>query len=220
MVSDSPEFQIPAVVTFPATIGAGDSLVLPVRFQPTSFGPKFGTIVIHSDDPISPHAVSVSGYAPSGILTVTGSTQFGAVEFGVRVQQVVTICNTGECTLHVTRVAFRPLCGCEGEYDESGCGCGDTPARTDCCDQRCSHFKLINNPFPATLRPGSCLSLPIEYTPRCNPPRCCELEIVSDDPNTPVKVLYVNGRLRRTLASALKCWGAAELREMLEAGGG
>jgi hypothetical protein len=76
---------------------------------------------------------------------------------------------------------------------------------------------LIKNPFPATLHPGSCLPLEVQYTPRSETPRCCELVIESDDPVTPSKTLYVGGHLRRTLASSLKCWAAAELREWLQA---
>ena len=51
------------------------------------------------------------------------------------------------------------------------------------------HWKLINNPFPAALHPGSCLSVVIRYkaTEKC--PICCELVITSDDPVTPVKTL-------------------------------
>ena len=45
--------------------------------------------------------------------------------------------------------------------------------------------------FPATLHPGSCLSLVIRYkaTEKC--PRACELIITSDDPDTPVKTMEV-----------------------------
>ena len=53
------------------------------------------------------------------------------------------------------------------------------------------HWKLVNNPFPATLHPGSCLGLLLRYkaTEKC--PRACELVITSDDPATPVKTLDV-----------------------------
>ena len=53
------------------------------------------------------------------------------------------------------------------------------------------HWKLINNPFPATLHPGSCLGVVIRYkaTERC--PVACELVIKSDDPDDPVKTLDV-----------------------------
>jgi hypothetical protein len=53
------------------------------------------------------------------------------------------------------------------------------------------HWRIIRNPFPATLYPGSCLNLVIRYkaTEKC--PRCCELVIKSDDPEMPVKELDV-----------------------------
>ncbi|MGH7049534.1 MAG: hypothetical protein ACREE5_02685, partial [Acetobacteraceae bacterium] len=53
------------------------------------------------------------------------------------------------------------------------------------------HWKLINNPFPATLAPGSCLGVVIRYkaTEKC--PIACELVIESDDPAMPVKTLDV-----------------------------
>ncbi|HUI83321.1 MAG TPA: hypothetical protein VL240_03810, partial [Candidatus Binatia bacterium] len=55
--------------------------------------------------------------------------------------------------------------------------------------RKSSHWKLLNNPFPATLHPGSCLGVVIRYraTEKC--PRACELVIESDDPATPVRTL-------------------------------
>lgn len=217
--STSPEFIPPGVHTYPLVIAAGSSAQVQIRFQPTSFGPKSATLTVASDDPSGAQTLAVSGFAPSGELAISGSTQFGGVELGDRVQQTLSVCNVGKCDLHVTRVAFKPLCGCEGEHDESNCPpCGHGHDHHDkCkCDQRCSHFKLVNNPFPATLRPGSCLSVVIQFTARCEASRCCELIIESDDPTTPQKTLFVAGHLRRTLSSALKCWAAAELREWLQ----
>lgn len=68
------------------------------------------------------------------------------------------------CQLHVTDVAFRH----------------DNP-----------HWKLINNPFPATLKPGSCLSVIVRYHATEKFPRSCDLIITSDDPATPVKIVEV-----------------------------
>ena len=224
ITSSSPEFLPPGVQLYPIVIAAGSSAQVQIRFQPTSFGSKSAILTVVSDDPAGPATLRVSGFAPSGRLAITGSTQFGGVELGHRVQQTLSVCNVGECDLHVTRVAFKPLCGCEGEHDESNCSCTHEHEHKhdhECkCDQRCSHFKLVNNPFPATLRPGSCLSIIIQFTPRCEASRCCELVIESDDPNTPEKMLFVGGHLRRTLSSALKCWAADELREWLQANGG
>jgi hypothetical protein len=86
------------------------------------------------------------------------------------------------------------------------------------CDQRCMNFTIVANPFTATLRPGSCLGVLVQYIPTCDSAACCELIIESDDPVTPEQTLFVTGHLRRTLRSALKCWAAQELHEILEAG--
>lgn len=225
ITSSSAEFLVPNVVSYPLTIEAGNSLQVPIRFQPTSFGPKFATLTVTSDDPGGPRSMNVSGNTPSGKLAISGTTQFGGIELGHRAQQTLSMCNVGACDLHVTQVAFKPLCGCEGEYDETGCthdhDCGCKHKHEtghECkCNQRCSHFKLLNNPFPETLRPGSCMSVLIQFTPHCETSRCCELVIESDDPSMPEKTLYVTGHMRRTLSSALKCWAAGELRDLLDA---
>jgi kumamolisin len=163
-ITTSGEFLAPEVVAYPLTIAPGDSLSLPIRFQPTSFGPKPGTLTVISDDPAGPRAITLSGNAPSGKLAVTGSLCFGGVKACGCAERTLSICNVGDCSLHVTGVAFK---------------------------RKSRHWKLINNPFPATLHPGSCLGVVVRYiaTEKC--PRCCELVITSDDPATPVKTLDV-----------------------------
>jgi Abnormal spindle-like microcephaly-assoc'd, ASPM-SPD-2-Hydin len=162
ITSTSAEFLVPEVLSFPLTIGPGDALPIPIRFAPTSFGAKSATITVNSNDPAGSHTVAVSGVAPSGKLTVTGSTCFGGVKACCPEERIIAICNTGDCKLHVTSVAFK---------------------------RKTKHWKLVNNPFPATLHPGSCLNLVIRYKADEKCPRCCELVITSDDPTTPVKVL-------------------------------
>lgn len=164
ITSSSAEFLVPNVLSYPLTIEAGGTLQLPIRFQPTSFGPKSATITVASDDPAGPRVVTVSGVAPSGKLAVTGSLCFGGVKACCRAERTLSICNVGDCDLHVTSVAFK---------------------------RKNPHWKLINNPFPATLHPGSCLGVVIRYkaTEKC--PICCELVIASDDPMTPIKTLDV-----------------------------
>ena len=70
-----------------------------------------------------------------------------------------------------------------GEVD-----CGIAQKTVSLCNV--GHFKLINNPFPATIRPGCCLGVVIQYRASCDP-ECCELVIQSDDPDQPTKVLDV-----------------------------
>ncbi len=164
IASSESEFVVPQVSVYPITIAAGGSLEVPIRFQPASFGSKTAKVTISSDDPTSPHTVTFSGFAPSGKLAVTGSMCFGGVRACCRAERTISICNVGDCDLHVTSVAFK---------------------------RKNRHWKLINNPFPATLHPGSCLSVVVRYkaTEKC--PVCCELVIMSDDPITPVKTLDV-----------------------------
>jgi hypothetical protein len=80
------------------------------------------------------------------------------------VERTISICNVGDCKLHVSSVAFK---------------------------HKNRHWKLINNPFPATLHPGSCLGVVIRYKATEKYPRSAELIITSDDPITPVKTVEV-----------------------------
>lgn len=162
--SSSGEFLIPQVLSYPLAIEGGDSLQVPIRFQPSSFGPKSATVTINSDDPAGPRIMAVSGKVPSGQLAVAGSTVFGGIKCGRRPQRTVSVCNVGDCNLHVTEVAFKH-------------------------ERR--HFRLINNPFPATLRPGSCLNVVIQYRATERVPKPCELVIKSDDPSTPIRCVEV-----------------------------
>jgi len=164
IASTSGEFLVPEVLSYPVTIASGDCLPVPIRFEPTKFGPAAGTIIVASDDPAGPKKINVSGDAPAGKLAVSGSLCFGGVKACCRAERTLSICNVGDCNLRVTSVAFK---------------------------RKSRYWKLINNPFPATLHPGSCLSVVIRYkaTERC--PVACELVIMSDDPLTPVKTLDV-----------------------------
>jgi photosystem II stability/assembly factor-like uncharacterized protein len=162
ITSDSPEFIVPEVLAYPITIGAGDALPVPIRLQPTSTGSQDATITVTSDDPASPATIHVSGEAPTGQLAVSGSTFFGGVSAHCYADRTVTITNIGECALHVTSVDVR------------------RPSR---------YWRILHNPFPATLRPGVSLAVTVQYhaTERCA--RITELEIHSDDPTTPDKSL-------------------------------
>lgn len=116
-----------------------------------------GTTV--SDQRAGLRRITELDHVPAGRVVVTGSTYFGEVDSGIA-RKVVSICNVGDCKLHVAKVDFS---------------------------RRRRHFKLVSNPFPATLQPGSCLGVLIEYRASCES-ECCELVIESDDPDHPVKM--------------------------------
>src|SRR5262249_22190571 len=67
------EFKTAGVMSFPLVIHAGDSLAVPIRFQPTSLGAKLANITVSSNDPTTPtKTVPVSGNVPPGDIRVTG----------------------------------------------------------------------------------------------------------------------------------------------------
>jgi hypothetical protein len=164
VVSSETEFVVPEVAAFPLLIGSGGSLALPVRFAPKSVGPKSATITIDSDDPAGPRKIAISGVAGGGQLTVTGSSVFGGVKCETTEQRTVSLCNTGDCDLLVTEVVLQ--------HGHPG-------------------FRLINDPAPVTVHPGSCLAVVIEYRAIEREPHPCQLLIKSDDPSEPVKLLDV-----------------------------
>ena len=159
--SDSTQFQVAGTVAFPLSIAPGGFLDVPVRFHPTSFGPHTANISVSSNDPISPtRVIAVSGNAPSGKVSVTGSTEFGDVCAGAQAEKTIKVNNIGTlCTLNVTSVAFEPAC---------------------------TEFTLVNNPFPAMVSHDSGLDVVIRFTPTSAGPKSCTLVIRSDDPNNPV----------------------------------
>ena len=164
ITSSSPEFLAPEVSSYPLTIKAGSAVEVPIRLAPTSFGAKAATITVVSDDPASPHTISLSGHAPSGTLAVTGLAYFGGVRCGRREFRTIAVCNVGDCDLHVSGVAFK---------------------------HRSKHWRLVHNPFPATLHRGSSLDVTIRYTALQAEPRPCQILISSDDPTCPVREIDV-----------------------------
>ncbi len=144
---------------YPVVISPDFCFPFQVQFTPTSTGPKSATLMISDNDPANPSlTVQATGKGVQGKIAITGSTEFGDVCPGSVTEKTVSVCNTGACDLHVSSVSFVPAC---------------------------PDFTLINNPFPATVSPNSCLNLVIQFTPTSAGPKSCNLVVTSDDPNTP-----------------------------------
>ena len=164
VISSSAAFVVPEVLSYPPSVAPGAALSLPIRFAPTSLGGKSGTLTVTSNDPAGPRRIDVTGDAPPGKLSVTGLTISAASS--------------------VARASNVP------------CHCA-TPAPANCMSprSRCAastrHSALISNPFPATLRPGSCLSVVLQYHAIEKEARACELVIHSDNSNAPITCLDV-----------------------------
>jgi hypothetical protein len=164
ITSSTSEFLVPEILSYPIAVPAGASVSLPIRFQPTSHNhtPPGADITVDSND--GSRSIRISGFAPSGKIAVTGSTFFGRIPACCREERAISICNTGDCKLHVFSVAFK---------------------------RKSRNWKLANNPFPATLHAGSCLGITIRYQATEKFARSCDLVITSDDPETPVKIVEI-----------------------------
>ena len=184
--SSDVSFVVPEVLKFPLTIEPGSGLDISLRFAPHTLGPASATITVVSDDPVGPATITVKGDVPAGKLTVAGSAVFNGVKCCKREQRRLEICNTGDCMLHVHRVALR-------------------------LHRR--HFRIIDNPFPAHLHPGSCLDVVIEYHAVQRAGKPCELVIESDDPHEPVRCVDVIAWTRWDCCEEHECDCHKEKRE-------
>jgi photosystem II stability/assembly factor-like uncharacterized protein len=157
----STDFSVLPNPPTPITISPNSHVDFTVQYNPATPGTQQATIRITSNDPGSPVVdLTATGTQVTPDIRVTGSTTFGDVCPGTLAERTVSVCNVGACNLHVTS------------------------ASVDCPD-----FTLVNNPFPATVSPDSCLNLVIRFTPTSPGPKSCTLTITSDDPDTPVITL-------------------------------
>jgi photosystem II stability/assembly factor-like uncharacterized protein/protein involved in polysaccharide export with SLBB domain len=171
ITSSSPDFTTPTVVAFPLIVGAGASIEVPIRFQPTSFGAKSAIITVTSDDPSGPKTVVVFGAAPAPRLTTVivdagnfGTISFGTISLGSFADLALTLSNSGNCTLSVTNII------------------SSIPG-----------FFLVPQvlSYPLTIGPGEALQVPIRAQPTTLGTIPGTFTVISDDPSGPHTVAVV-----------------------------
>ncbi len=157
------DFVAPAVLSYPLTIGAGDAVELPIRFQPTVLGAHAGTITVTSDDPAGPRTIRVSGTAPAPALAlvIADSGHFGKVCRGYFADQPLTLANSGRCPLTVTAISSS-----SPEF------VAPTVA-----------------PYPLVIGGGGSLSVPIRFAPDHHGRAHATITVISDDPAGPRTVV-------------------------------
>jgi hypothetical protein len=174
ITSNSGDFTVATAVSYPVSVGPGDSLQVAIRYKSANLGQDTGTITVTSNSQTSPiRNVSVSGNTPPGDLQVSGSTDFGNV-CTPGAEKALSLCNLGLCNVNIASVAL------EGP---SGGACND--------------FVIVNNPFaaPAPISKDFCAPITIRFTPSSVGAKQCTLRITSDDPDTPVVTRTVTGTL-------------------------
>jgi hypothetical protein len=107
---------------FPATVSHDSCNDLVIRFTPTSIGPKSCTLVINTDDPITPQiSLPVTGNTPAPVIDVPPDQGFPATVIqsvgSCTTGEPFPVSNTGKCPLTITNVAITDD---PAEYSLSG----------------------------------------------------------------------------------------------------
>lgn len=167
------DFSLPSGFA-PVVLESLNSIVMPVRFQPTEFvtaSPRTASVDVtnttaYSSDATVVDSTAVSGTVPPPDINVPANTgadpevEFGNVCAGAVVEKEIPVCNTGLCTLTVTSATLS---------DGAGGACDD--------------FTIVQNPFPSEVSHDFCMSVVVRYTPTETGEHSCVLTIVSDDPD-------------------------------------
>src|SRR5207245_44353 len=124
-------------LTFPLTLGAGQSSTLSVQFAPTATGSVSGSLSLVSNAPNSPSTIALSGTGVQPQLSVAPpSVSFGNVLVGSTGVQNLTLTNSGSANLTIA----------QGSVTGAG-------------------FTISGLTFPLTLAPGQSSSLSVQFAP-------------------------------------------------------
>jgi len=151
------------------TIKPGKTLTIKVVFKPTSGGSKSSTLEITSNDPDTPTIdIPLTGTAPFSAKTpdisvVQTTLDFGSVKVGKKVTKTLKITNNGSGDLLIT------LSGLEG---------------TDFSIQGSSSV---------TIKAKKSYSLKVLFTPKSAGLETANLEVSSNDPDTPTLEISLSG---------------------------
>jgi hypothetical protein len=147
-------------LSLPATVAAGQSVILDITFTPATTGNFSGSIAVLSNATNSPARITLSGTGGlARISVVPSSVSFGSVPVGVTNTQTLTLSNPGSASLAVTQVTAQ--------------GAG---------------FSLSGLVLPLSIAPGRSSSFNVRFTPAAAGTASGSLSIVSSPPNPPVTV--------------------------------
>jgi hypothetical protein len=167
VVLEDPDQPFQAVDIGSPMLAPGEQTTLELAFEPLALG-EFGTFLeVQSDDPHSPSRVILEGVGLGAELTVNGdSVDLGTVDLGCSATGTIELTNSGSAELTISQVTL------EGETED---------------------FALQVDELPATLAPGEGLSAAIDYAPTTEGSDAATINIVSDDPLSPERSLWVSG---------------------------
>jgi hypothetical protein len=153
-------------------IAPGGQQIVEIEFTPSSVGAKSAAFEIASDDPDTPTlAVPLTGEGVAGgtpdIAVDPAAHDYGMVAVGIGSTQAFTVENVGTADLNVSSTQL------------TGPDAGD--------------FAIVSGGGAFTLAPMAQQVIEVEFTPSSVGPKSADLEIASDDPDTPLLVVPLAG---------------------------
>jgi HYDIN/CFA65/VesB-like, Ig-like domain/Abnormal spindle-like microcephaly-assoc'd, ASPM-SPD-2-Hydin len=149
-------------LSFPATIGAGQSVSLVVQFRPTGAGGVSGFVTLADNVPGSPQAVILAGSgvaANANLIANPGSAVFGSVSLGSSSTQGITIENSGTTPITISAANI------------SGAG-----------------FTMSVLGAPQTINAGQSASFTAKFSPTSGGSASGTVSIVSNAQNSPLTI--------------------------------
>ncbi|MGN6795285.1 MAG: choice-of-anchor D domain-containing protein, partial [Streptosporangiaceae bacterium] len=165
IISSDTQFIAPQA-SYPILIAPGDSVSLPLRFQPAAFGAASATVTIITDSIVPDRSVRVNGTCPPPrlITFLPDAGKFGRVCACSFRDEPLTISNVGHCLLTVS--------GISSTSDE--------------------FLTPDIDVFPLTVAPGTATQVPIRFRPETNGRKSAIITVLSDDPAGP-RAIDVSG---------------------------
>lgn len=158
--ADSSVFQVIAPASLPATIAAGDSIVVRVRFAPTARRGYQAVMRANTDAIPATTNFTLTGRGIAPVIAGPTLAVVGATPVGSSIDEpAVAIRNLGDAPLTISALAI------------SGVHAGD--------------FSVAGPALPAIIAPGDSLQVRIRMEPNAAGTRSADLVVTSDDPFVP-----------------------------------
>ncbi|HEY1519300.1 MAG TPA: choice-of-anchor D domain-containing protein [Solirubrobacteraceae bacterium] len=165
--ADPDQFAVTSDTCSDSAVGPNATCTIGVRFSPTSRGAQVATLELPSNDPDSPVDIALtgSGLAPAALLLDQTSDDFGSWTLGQSSgSDTYAVTNTGDENLNIGQVTLG----------------GANPGQFAITSDTCSNETVAGE--------GGFCTVAVQYNALARGAQSAELDIPSNDPNTPAVI--------------------------------
>ena len=178
---DAGLFSLSNMPSLPLALTANQAASFSLNFAPAQAGTASATLVVTSDDPMTPSLeTAIIGRSGNPQVTLDFATIiFGNQRVGIAsVPQDINVSNTGLSDLHISAMSV------------TGANAGDFPW-------------VLKPMTPLVLKVGQSTKLTVGFTPAAAGARTANVQINSDDPKFPMKLVPVSGTGTTPMAAVM-----------------